>query len=352
VTPPKTGQHSQRFHLTNGGKALALVIVLVVAWSVVLTHPSGAAPAPPPDAAGFQPVPNTSPVPTDFLVPSGSVQSPASSVPERSRTEFILFQSQALSRPMHYLVYEPAGYDTHLDQRYPVLYLLHGIGAGFGGPSGYETEWPGYGVLSAADDLIASGVIRPLLMVMPEGDQSYWMDGANGGPAYGIYVSEDLVREIDSRFRTLPDRSGRAIGGLSMGGFGALSLAMLRADVFGTAAAHSPSLPRREQGPPFFGDVTYFANHDPVQLLRDHPDTARTLHLWLDVSEQDPLWKSSVEALHQQLVSEGIPHAWHEWSGNHDGVYWNAHMTQYLRYYNAALSGFPGRPQPAPLNSN
>lgn len=335
------------------GKALALVVVLVVAWGVMLAHPGGAPASRNAGGTSFDPVPNTSPVPTDFLVGTGESQTAASPASlERSRTEFILFRSQALSRPMHYLVYEPAGYDTHPGQRYPVLYLLHGLGAGFGGPSGYETEWPGYGVLTSADVLIASSAIRPLLIVMPEGDQSYWMDAANGGPAYGTYVADDLVREIDGRFRTVSDRASRAIGGLSMGGFGALSLAILRSDEFGTAGAHSPSLPRREQGPPFFGDASYFGSHDPVQLLRDRPDTARTLNLWLDVSEQDPLWKTSVEGLHQQLVSEGIPHAWREWAGNHDGVYWNAHMDNYLRYYNAALSGFRGRPRPVAVNDS
>lgn len=344
---PEGKERRGHFHFGKGERALALGIVLVAAWTVMLAHPGAPAPTASADAQSFQPVPNTSPVPTDFLITSGEVQAPTSSAPqERSRTEFILFQSQALARPMHYLVYEPAGYDTHPDQHYPVLYLLHGIGAGFGGASGFETEWPGYGALSAADDLIANGTIRPLIIVMPGGEQGYWMDWANGGPAYGAYVTQDLVHQIDGRFRTIQERSSRAIGGLSMGGFGALSVAMLRPDVFGTAGAHSPSLPRREQAPPFFGDANYFAAHDPVQLLRDRPDTARTLNLWLDVSEQDQLWKTSVETLHQQLVAQGIRHAWHEWSGNHDGVYWNAHMAQYLRYYDAALRGSLRRPLP------
>src|SRR5712692_1569472 len=222
----------------NAGRGLVVAIILGVAWFLALEGSRGPQSEQPSDSA-FQPVPNTSPVPTDFL----SKQAPPSRTPRnQSRTEFFLFQSKALARPMHYLVYEPAGYDSSPDRRYPVLYMLHGIGGGFSGTIGNETEWPGYGLLAAADRLIANGQIEPLLIVLPEGDQSYWMDAANGGPKYGAYVTDDLVDEIDGRFRTMPDRQQRAIGGLSMGGFGAIALAMLRPDEFGIAGAHSPSL--------------------------------------------------------------------------------------------------------------
>ncbi|HEX6512003.1 MAG TPA: alpha/beta hydrolase-fold protein, partial [Chloroflexota bacterium] len=146
----------------------------------------------------------------------------------------------------------------------------------------------------------------------------------------------DVVAEIDGRYRTLADRDHRAVGGLSMGGFGALSLAMVYPATFGTAGAHSPalwSLP----GPAFFGDATYFAQHDPVQLLRRRPATARGLKLWLDVAQGDPLDQGRVEALHQQLLQDGVPHQWHEWPGGHSAAYWGAHMDDYLRFYDAAL---------------
>jgi enterochelin esterase-like enzyme len=336
VTQPKL----RKLRVGAGTKAGLAITVLALGWLLALNRtPRPATLASPAAAAtpAFVPVPNTSPVPKDFLA-TYPVSLPPATIQEGSRTEFFLFQSDALARPMHYLIYEPAGYTSNPTQRYPVLYLLHGIGAGLGGPSGYETEWPGYGLLTGADALIVSGVIQPLLIVMPEGDQSYWMDAANGGPKYGTYVSSDLVREVDSRFRTRTAAGARAIGGLSMGGFGALSLAMLNPDVFGTVGAHSPSLPRREQGPSFFGDADYFAAHNPVDLIRDHPNVANSLHIWLDVSDQDPLWAVRTEALHRLLSAKGVAHEWHEWAGNHDGLYWNAHISDYLRFYNSALN--------------
>ncbi|MBV8086367.1 MAG: hypothetical protein JO247_16290 [Chloroflexi bacterium] len=280
------------------------------------------------------PVAVTTPVASQV---AGQAVAPAPAAsPSPQRVEFRSFASAALSRGMPYLIYLPAGYDANPTQRYPVLYLLHGIGGGFGGQNGSNTEWYGYGVTGAANKLIASGEIPPLLIVMPQGDQSFWMDHADG-PAWGQYTAVDLVNEIDSHFRTIPAAPARAIGGLSMGGFGALELAMLYPQTFGTAGGHSSSFYTRDAAP-FFGDEAFFDAHDPVHLLHDRATVARGLRLWLDVGSEDPLWKAANERLHQQLEADGVPHEWHEWAGAHDGLYWNAHVDDYMRFYGAALS--------------
>ena len=112
------------------------------------------------------------------------------------------------------------------------------------------------------------------------------MDAAGGGPRYGAYTAQAVVSEIDGHYRTLADRDHRAIGGLSMGGFGALGLAMLYPATFGTAGAHSPAL-WGLPGPAIFGDATYFGQHKPLQLLHKQPATARGLRLWLDIGDRD-----------------------------------------------------------------
>jgi enterochelin esterase-like enzyme len=318
-------------------------VILVAGWWVVALMSPREPAAPAPSAAGqasFQPVPDTSPVPNYYFTRAAAPQvRPAAGLEAAtSHTEFFVFYSRSLDRPMHYLVYEPAGYIENTNRRYPVLYMLHGVGAGLGGPSGFETEWPGYGLLAAADKLIAQGTLQPLLIVLPEGDQSYWIDHANNGPRYGAYTTVDLVQEIDARFRTLPDRQHRAIGGLSMGGFGALSLGLSSPEVFGAAGAHSASFPKLDdKAPSFFGDADYFALHDPCALLAGHPDAASRLKLWLDVAADDPLWKAGSEAFHEQLEESGVSHEWHIWPGAHDGLYWGAHMEDYLRFYGGAF---------------
>jgi len=90
------------------------------------------------------------------------------------------FYSAALNRTMTYVAYLPPGYDANSSTRYPTLYMLHG-------GSGYVTEWVDYGLLKSADTLMRDGTIAPMIVVLPEGDQEYWVDhvvsaktGANG----------------------------------------------------------------------------------------------------------------------------------------------------------------------------
>jgi hypothetical protein len=118
----------------------------------------------------------------------------------------------------------------------PGLYLLHGA-------SGDKEEWPAYdGAIDAEDRLILSRDPRPVIMVMPQGDQGYCVNWVNGGPRGGDYVSADLLSHVDANFRTLPESTHRAIGGLSMSGHGALQLGFNHPDLFHGIGAHSPSL--------------------------------------------------------------------------------------------------------------
>jgi S-formylglutathione hydrolase FrmB len=259
--------------------------------------------------------------------------------PSPSRVEEHRFHSAALDRSMPYFVYVPPGYDLD-DRRYPVLYLLHGLG-------GTNTEWRRYGVLATADELVKAGAVEPMLIVLPQGDQSYWVDHARG-PKWGQYAAVDVVREIDRAWRTIPDRRGRAIGGNSMGGHGALQLALRRPDVFGAVGAHSPTIRSWAEGidffpPEFYGDEPYFAAHDPVELLEARPEAARRLAIWLDVGEADPRWRPVVTAIHERLDALGVPHEFRVLSGSHEGEqYWARHGAEYLRFYARALGGPTG----------
>lgn len=240
--------------------------------------------------------------------------------------------SKTLGRTVKYYVYLPAGYDSNPTMRYPVLYYLHGIG-------GDPREWLGYGVREAADELMGSGAIQPFLIVLPQGDQGYWVDQVDGGPQWATYVAKDVVAEVDSKYRTLPDRQDRAIGGLSMGAHGALQIAMNHPDVFSIVGAHSPSFRPRQDIPAYFGNDQQLAERDPIALTAAHPDIARTLTIWIDAGDQDPYREKQLQ-LEQQLTAEGIPHQYHSWPGNHDGFYWAGHINDYLRYYGAS---FPAR---------
>jgi len=247
-----------------------------------------------------------------------------------ARVERRTIRSRLLSRTLPYQVFLPPGYDDASPHRYPVLYMLHGLGGDY-------TEWVGYRLFEAAEAMINDHEIPPMLIVLPEGQDSYWMDHADNGPPWGAYVAEEIVGEIDARYRTLADRGHRAIGGNSMGAHGALQLSLNYPEVFGVVGAHSPTFRRHDTMPPYAGDQAYFESHDPVTLVQRRPQTARRLRLWIDIGDAD-YWTSTAEAFHQQLAGLDIPHSFTIHAGGHEDAYWTANVTEYLRFYGEAMN--------------
>jgi enterochelin esterase-like enzyme len=252
--------------------------------------------------------------------------------PSLGRVEKFSFFSTALGRSMEMAVYVPPGYDTSGD-RYPVLYMLHGQGW----DDTINWEWETYGILDTAGTLMNAGAIQPFLVVLPQGERSYWVDH-EGGPAWGRYLAVDVVSEVDSRYRTLSDRDNRAVGGLSMGADGAIQIAMNHPDVFGIAGVHSPVLRPWEIAPNFAVTREYFEANYPVAMVQVDPTTARSLTIELDVGDDD-IWLAEVTAFHELLVRLGIEHTWNRWPGAHHGDYWGAHVPDYLHFYGDAFAG-------------
>lgn len=238
------------------------------------------------------------------------------------------FYSPALDAEMPYYIYLPPGYGE-ARRRYPVLYMLHG-------GSQDRDEWPAYGLIDAVDRLTTSKEIGPMIVVLPQGDYGYWVNHVDGGARYGDYIWQDLVRQIDSTFRTLPNPQDRAIGGLSMGGQGALQLAFNHPDVFGTVGAHSPALYPGDGSLPILGEGEEFAARDPVLLASSAPGI-ENLNILIDIGEDDPFAERATE-LHQALLRRGVEHRWLLQPGDHESAYWERNILLYLRFYNEALN--------------
>ncbi|MDX1501367.1 MAG: alpha/beta fold hydrolase [Thermoanaerobaculia bacterium] len=134
-------------------------------------------------------------------------------------------------------IYLPSGYALETARRYPVVYLLHGI-------FDSHSTWLDYHRLpSLLDDLISTGEIPELIVVMPDGGNRYGGGFYRNSPVTGNwadFVAGDLVAFVDAGYRTLARREGRAVAGHSMGGYGALHLGMTRPDVFSVLWAMSP----------------------------------------------------------------------------------------------------------------
>jgi enterochelin esterase-like enzyme len=237
--------------------------------------------------------------------------------------------SPIIGESFPYRIYLPPDYLHSPQRHYPVLYMLHGAGGNY-------TEWTDSFLPEQADRMMAAQEIPPFIIVMPDdGGQTYWANWSEGGPRWGDYLSEDVVATIDQRYRTLPNAASRAIGGLSMGGLGALNQAFQHPDVFGVVGSHSPSV-RIDPDPAlwFLSGQTFWDNN-PIWLAQ-HRTGLESLNIWLDVGADD-VWLPNIEAVHETLVEQGLHPEWHVFPGPHEAEYWIEHVPDYLRFYGTAL---------------
>ncbi|AQQ53461.1 alpha/beta hydrolase [Planococcus lenghuensis] len=142
------------------------------------------------------------------------------------------FHSDVLERSYAYTIYLPDGYGLS-GKIYPVVYLLHGSG-------GTEYDWLDNGrAKETADNLIGSGAIPPSIIVMPRSN-SWWIDGYNGKEKTAFF--NDLIPHVDRMWRTIAAKDGRAVAGLSAGGYGAVNFILEHPELFAAGAALSPAV--------------------------------------------------------------------------------------------------------------
>lgn len=209
--------------------------------------------------------------------------------------------------PQQFLIYLPPCYDQKTDQRYPVLYLLHG-------QTYTDDEWVRLGAPTAADNLIHSGAAEPFIIVFP--DDRYW--NLDAGAAFGDRLINALIPYIDQHYRTLTDREHRALGGLSRGGGWTVRLGLTHYELFGTLGFHSPAI--------FADDAEYV--EDWVRMI----PAASWPRVWIDAGDHDKEL-GSIKQFENLLTAYEIPHEWHMYTGDHSESYWHAHVTEYLQWY-------------------
>jgi enterochelin esterase-like enzyme len=243
------------------------------------------------------------------------------------RAYALSFFSELLQREVPYWVYLPPGYGDS-PRRYPVLYALHGGG-------GSIEEWAAYGLLDSADLAFREGALRPYIIVLPQGDKSFWTNWANDSVRWGDYLAYEVVWQVDSSFATLRAPAARAVGGNSMGGWGALYQGLTHPDIFGVIVANSPSLYADDGSLRFLGEGDEYASKDPLSLGRSAENVAG-LRVWLDVGEEDP-WLARTQALQDILQERQIQHEWRLYPGIHGPEYWAQHVPDYLAFCGRTL---------------
>lgn len=239
------------------------------------------------------------------------------------RMQDVVFHSTALNREMYYRVFLPTQITP--GQHLPVVYLLHGFG----------DDWRSW---SNRSD-VAAYAARGLILVMLDGGISYYMNSASR-PAnrYEDYVLHDLTTDVEARFPAIPARSGRAVIGISMGGFAALKFALARPDVFSFAAALSPPVdilhrPFRIQRwgewwriRSIFGPRDSDARRirDPLALIQSASPTDMP-YIYLGAGQREPLL-GPIRSVDHQLSERGVAHEFHSQPGGHDWGQWNKQL--------------------------
>ena len=207
----------------------------------------------------------------------------------------------------------------------PLLVLLHGSGSS---PDSYLTRY-------WFDALAKLGARAPDLLLVNGGDSSYYHDRADG--RWGSYVLNEVIPAAIARLGA--DRGRIAIGGISMGGFGALRFGLQSRGRFCAVGGHSPAI-WRTGGETFegaFDDAEDFKRNDVIEMAAFRNQPLGDTRVWIDVGDQDPFVSADSE-LARVLRQHGQTITFHVWPGSHSGSYWNQHIDRYLRFYADALA--------------
>jgi S-formylglutathione hydrolase FrmB len=241
-----------------------------------------------------------------------------------ARVIHLTLHSKAVGRELGVNVVVPAAPGRRGDRA--LLVFLHGR-------SGSESTFTG-------DDAVFAGLAHlgreaPVVAFPGGGVHSYWHDRADG--AWGRYVMQEVIPAVERRFGVDPHRL--AIGGISMGGFGAYDLALQHPHRFCAVGGHSPALwfEGGETAPGAFDDAADFARNDVVGMVRGNPEAFAGMRVWNDYGDEDP-FRVYDEGFVGDLREDGAELNAHSWHGGHDSGYWNAHWPAYLRFYANALA--------------
>ncbi len=268
----------------------------------------------------------------------------------QSRIDCNALDSRILKHPVHYCVYLPASYDigatTHPAQSYPVLYFLHGLGDN-------ERTLFNSGGWTLLDDLRQKHQIGEFLIVAPEGGRTFYINSADGTTRYNDFFLQEFIPLIEAKYRIQRGRSGRAVSGISMGGYGALRFAFSHPEMFSAVSAQSAALitdsppeldTAARSGAPLgkvlaavFGspiEVQHWKNNSPFVLAHRNQAALRRLAIYFNCGKEDNYrFEKGAAALHEQLQKSGVKHEYHSYPGDHSLSYFLAHFTEVMQFH-------------------
>lgn len=245
----------------------------------------------------------------------------------RVRVETVQLASALLGRTIPYRVVLPPGYGlfTSRGTRYPVLYLLHGWGGDY-------DSW------LTRSSLARYAAEHRLIVVTPEGGRGWYTDGA-AGERHESHLLQEVIPDVDRRFRTVAHRRGRGVAGYSMGGYGALKLGFRHPELFVFAGSTSGALDAAsrtddESIAQTFGEPgsTVRAENDLPRLAREFPEARRGAlpFFYLDCGLGDP-WLAANRDFAVVLAERKIAHEFRQLPGGHTWPYWDKQVQEILK---------------------
>jgi enterochelin esterase-like enzyme len=275
-----------------------------------------------------------------FLLLHWAVAQPAGKVIEQ-RT----IKSAVLGRPVKYTVYLPADYD-YSERAYPVVYLLHGY-------TDDNTGWLQFGEINRyADQAIAAGIIPPMIIIMPNGDSSWYINSYDGKEKYEDFFVKEFMPSIEKTYRIKAEKKYRAVAGLSMGGYGTLILALKYPELFAAAAPLSAAVfdddamvgMADKNYEATFGQLygrglkgkdrlnkAWYDNAVLKMVEIKSTDDLKKVRYWIDCGDDDFLTKGNC-LLHILLADKKVPHEYRVRDGAHSWTYWRTGITDALQF--------------------
>lgn len=251
--------------------------------------------------------------------------------------------SKILGRSVGYCIDLPADYASSAPKRYPTLYFLHGM-------FGNDHRWVDRGGKAIFDKLVSEGKIGQMLVVMPDARNTFYVNAKDGKDPYEDFFIQELIPYIDHHYRTIPKRDERGISGVSMGGYGALHLAMSHPDLFGVVTAHSAVLLTGFPNPipttgrwGFYARILshafgsplsqpYWEKNSPLTLAK-HPQVFNGLKIYFDAGTHDRYgFEKGADILDKILDKENYPHVYALRPGGHGWDFLDKYMNFSLEY--------------------
>ena len=252
--------------------------------------------------------------------------------------------SKILGRGVPFCAVLPPSYDAHTEQRFPVLYWLHGLGEN-------ERSFAGVGGLALLDGLRSQQQLGEFLLITPDAGRSFYLNSRDGRTRYEDFFIREFVPAMERRFRIEADRATRGISGLSMGGFGALHFGLKYPETFGSVSAHSAALMEK---PPeamtngarmgFLSDVfgypldRAFWERQSIFTAARHAAPGANWKIYFDCGAEDDFgFDEGNQSLDRLLTSRGIRHEFHLYPGGHGWGYFAKHLPASLAFHDKAF---------------